>query len=47
MTDPIDFATLLHEGDRIAWSGVAMEPIELLGRLEAQLDEIRARGRSR
>ena len=42
MTDPIDFATLLHEGDRIAWSGVAMEPIELLGRLEAQLDAIPA-----
>ncbi len=42
MTDPIDFATLLREGDRIAWSGVAMEPTVLLGRLEAQLDAIPA-----
>ena len=42
MTDLIDFATLLHESDRIAWSGVAMEPSDLLGRLEAQLDAIPA-----
>lgn len=40
MTDPIDFAALLREGDRIAWSGVAMEPVDLLTRLDAQLDTV-------
>lgn len=40
MTKPIDLAALIQEGDRIAWPGVAMEPIKLLGILETQLESI-------
>ena len=40
MTEKINLAALINEGDRIAWSGVAMEPNELLGILESQLESL-------
>ncbi len=42
MTDELDLAGLLMAGDRIAWSGVAVEPLRLLEILEAQLDRVPA-----
>lgn len=42
MTEPIDLAGLLRAGDRIAWSGVALEPLHLLKILESQLHRIPA-----
>jgi acetyl-CoA hydrolase len=42
MTDAIDFSALLKTGDRIAWTGVALEPIELLRLLGSQLETLPA-----
>ncbi len=42
MTDELDIAGLLRAGDRIAWSGVAVEPLRLLEILEAQLERVPA-----
>ncbi len=46
MTEPIDLAALVEAGDRIAWSGLALEPTELLATLEAQLDRLPANVRA-
>lgn len=40
MTETLDLAGLIERGDRLAWSGVAMEPAGLLAILEAQLDAV-------
>lgn len=40
MTETLDLAALIERGDRLAWSGVAMEPEALLATLEAQLDRL-------
>ncbi len=40
MTEPIDLAGQIRAGDRIAWSGVALEPLRLLEILESQLDRM-------
>jgi acyl-CoA hydrolase len=40
MSETPDLAGLLEAGDRIAWSGVALEPLRLLEILEAQLDRV-------
>jgi acetyl-CoA hydrolase len=40
MADPIDLATLIRPGDRLAWSGGPMEPAALLGVLDRQLDRV-------
>lgn len=40
MSETLDLAGLLKAGDRIAWSGVALEPLRLLEILEAQLDRV-------
>lgn len=42
MSDQIDIAALCQAGDRIAWSGVTLEPVELLQVLESQLDRLPA-----
>ena len=42
MTDDIDLAGQIRPGDRIAWSGAAMEPAGLLAILERQLDDVPA-----
>jgi acyl-CoA hydrolase len=38
MTEDIDLAGLIEPGDRLAWSAGAMEPVDLLHRLDQQLD---------
>jgi acyl-CoA hydrolase len=43
MPDQLDLAGLIKEGDRLAWSAAAVEPVALLGLLERQLDRV-ARG---
>ena len=40
MTDTLDLAGLLKAGDRIAWSGIAIEPLKLLEMFENQLDRV-------
>lgn len=40
MADPIDLAALIAPGDRMAWSGAATEPTELLGMLDRQIDGV-------
>ena len=40
MSEAIDFARLIREGDTIAWSGAAAEPGHLVALLNAQLDRI-------
>jgi len=40
MTETLDLAGLIRAGDRIAWSGVAMEPLGLLEILAGQLDRL-------
>jgi acyl-CoA hydrolase len=40
MTEPLDLAGLIQAGDRIAWSGVALEPLRLLEIFESQLDRV-------
>jgi acetyl-CoA hydrolase len=40
MSEAIDFAHLIREGDTIAWSGAAAEPNHLVGLLNAQLDRM-------
>jgi hypothetical protein len=40
MTEPLDLAGLIMTGDRIAWSGVALEPLRLLEIFESQLDRV-------
>ena len=40
MTETLDLAGLINTGDRIAWSGVAVEPVALLAILERQLERI-------
>jgi acetyl-CoA hydrolase len=42
MTDEPDLAGLLSAGDRVGWSGVALEPLRLLEILEGQLDRVPA-----
>lgn len=38
MSDAVDLASLVREGDTIAWTGGAAEPMHLLGLLNAQID---------
>lgn len=40
MSDAIDFAAFVRPGDSIAWSGAAVEPVELLRQFEAALDHM-------
>jgi acyl-CoA hydrolase len=40
MPDQVDLAGLICTGDRIAWSAAAVEPVELLARLDRQLDRV-------
>jgi acetyl-CoA hydrolase len=40
MADPIDLAALIRPDDRLAWSGGPMEPAELLGAFDRQLDRV-------
>lgn len=40
MSEAVDFARIIREGDTIAWSGAAAEPGHLVGLLNAQLDRI-------
>ena len=40
MTDPLDLAGLLKAGDRIAWAGIALEPLQLLEIFEDQLSRV-------
>ncbi|MGI9424080.1 MAG: acetyl-CoA hydrolase/transferase family protein [Hyphomicrobiaceae bacterium] len=40
MTEELDLAGLMRIGDRIAWSGVALEPLRLLEIFESQLDRV-------
>ncbi|MEK9594669.1 MAG: hypothetical protein VW057_01795, partial [Rhodospirillaceae bacterium] len=40
MTEPFDISKFINKGDRIAWSGGAMEPTALLGLLEKRLDDV-------
>ena len=40
MRGALDLAGLIREGDAIAWSGAAAEPVHLLSRLSASLDRL-------
>ena len=40
MAEEIDLAGLLRPGDRLAWSAGPMEPTDLLGVLDRQLDRV-------
>jgi acyl-CoA hydrolase len=40
MTEDIDIASLIEAGNRIAWSAGPMEPVNLLRRLDQQLDRV-------
>lgn len=40
MTELFDISKFINKGDRIAWSGGAMEPTALLGLLEKRLDDV-------
>jgi 4-hydroxybutyrate CoA-transferase len=40
MTELLDLASLIRTGDRIAWSGVSLEPLRILELFESQLDRV-------